>query len=504
MSVATKYYTTGKLLSRPFSLVSISFNCKRTMSTSSKVPAIIYTNPDKEKELIVNENKGRTGIYRWVHIESGKSYIGSSRFFSNTRPYSTLNNNDTNSQTKKSLIPAAIYPEAYINKTIILNDNKNKAGVYRWVNKINGSTYIGSSVNLNLRFRSYYNFSFISSTLAKGKSLIYSAILKYGYSNFQLEILEYCTKENTISREQYYIDLLKPEYNLNSTAGSRLGSIHTEESRLKMSNSAQGRKHTEETKNLISLATKGINNPNFGKTHSKEVRALITLAKLGKSILSESVKAKMSEESGTALRVIDLETNEISVYTSIKKAAEGMGVSQPAVSKRLSKSEDSFVVKKRYQVEKVKDQSVTNDKSINIPRSGRCIPVNYQVSNGKRTMSTSSKPVPVRVYINSDKEKESIVYENKGRTGIYRWVHIESGKCYIGSAKNLSIRFKQYFNFNHISYPKRNMIIYKALLKYGYAGFRLEILEYCSPELLLQREQFYFDMFSPDYNPFFS
>lgn len=38
----------------------------------------------------------------------------------------------------------------------------------------------------------------------------------------------------------------------------------------------------------------------------------------------------------------------------------------------------------------------------------------------KRTMSTSSKPVPVKVYLNPDKEKESIVNENKGRTGIYR------------------------------------------------------------------------------------
>ena len=44
----------------------------------------------------------------------------------------------------------------------------------------------------------------------------------------------------------------------------------------------------------------------------------------------------MSEESGTALRVLDLKTNEISVYTSIKKAADRMGVTQPAVSKRLS------------------------------------------------------------------------------------------------------------------------------------------------------------------------
>lgn len=76
-----------------------------------------------------------------------------------------------------------------------------------------------------------------------------------------------------------------------------------------MSNSAQGRKLTEETKKLLSLANKGMNNPNFGKTHSKEIRALITLAKLGKSFLSESMKAKMSADSGTALKVIDLKTN---------------------------------------------------------------------------------------------------------------------------------------------------------------------------------------------------
>lgn len=62
-----------------------------------------------------------------------------------------------------------------------------------------------------------------------------------------------------------------------------------------MSILAQGRKHTEETKKLISLATKGINNPNFGKRHSEETKALITLARLGKSHISESIKAKMSE-----------------------------------------------------------------------------------------------------------------------------------------------------------------------------------------------------------------
>lgn len=141
---------------------------------------------------------------------------------------------------------------------------------------------------------------------------------------------------------------------------------------------------------------------------------------------------------------------------------------------------------------------VTKHQTIGILLSRPYTPV--VISDGKRTMSSSSKPVPVRVYLYPDKEKELIVNENKGRTGIYRWVHIESEKSYIGSSIKLNVRFKQYFNFNHISYPKRNLIIYKALLKYGYAGFRLEILEYCDPKVLLQREQFYFDMFSPDYN----
>lgn len=256
-----------------------------------------------------------------------------------------------------SVIPIVVYPDAFLNKSIILKVNKNKVGIYRWVNKVNGNTYIGSSVNLGRRLRVYYDFSFLSVRIQKSKSRIYSAILKYGYSNFQLEILEYCTKEKAVSREQYYIDLFKPEYNLNSTAGSRLGSIHSEETKRNMSKSTQGRKLTEQTKNLLSLANKGINNPNFGKKHSAETKALISLARLGKSILSESIKHKMSVDSGTGVRVLDLNTNEISVYTSITRAAEGMGVTQPSLSKRLKETQGSITVKKRFLVEKVNENS---------------------------------------------------------------------------------------------------------------------------------------------------
>lgn len=66
----------------------------RTMSTSSSElePVLIYTNPDEHKGLIAKQNKGKSGVYRWVHKDSGKSYIGSSLYCRAVgRPFSTLN-----------------------------------------------------------------------------------------------------------------------------------------------------------------------------------------------------------------------------------------------------------------------------------------------------------------------------------------------------------------------------------------------------------------------------
>jgi len=56
--------------------------------------------------------------------------------------------------------------------------------------------------------------------------LIHKALLKYGYSNFTLEILEYCSKDKIIDREQYFLDKFKPEYNILQKAGSSLGFKH--------------------------------------------------------------------------------------------------------------------------------------------------------------------------------------------------------------------------------------------------------------------------------------
>ena len=71
----------------------------------------------------------------------------------------------------------------------------------------------------------YYNKKIINKV--GNNSYIYNALLKEGYSGFRLDILEYCDKEKVIEREQYYIDLMKPEYNILRVAGSSLGYKHS-------------------------------------------------------------------------------------------------------------------------------------------------------------------------------------------------------------------------------------------------------------------------------------
>lgn len=118
-----------------------------------------------------------------------------------------------------------------------------------------------------------------------------------------------------------------------------------------------------------------------------------------------------------------------------------------------------------------------------------------------RSMSTSTSYEPVLIYTNPGEHIGLILKQNKGKSGVYRWVHKDSGKSYIGSSIILSDRFRRYFNHSYLSSSKRGAsLICKALLKYGYAGFRLEILEYCPNTIVLVREQFYLDKFNPEYN----
>lgn len=102
-----------------------------------------------------------------------------------------------------------------------------------WTNLITDNIIIGSSINLGQRFKDYFNLSHISNP-KRSNSIIHKALIKYGYSNFQLEILEFCKPDFCLKIEQYYIDLLKPQYNNFKYAGSSIGYKHNQKILEKM------------------------------------------------------------------------------------------------------------------------------------------------------------------------------------------------------------------------------------------------------------------------------
>jgi group I intron endonuclease len=92
---------------------------------------------------------------------------------------------------------------------------------------------VGSSVNLGIRFSQYFN---VNNLTRQNYMAICKSLLKYGYSGFYLEILEYCDSSELLTREKHFMDLLKPEYNI-STEPSHpfLGRNHSDETRAKLS-----------------------------------------------------------------------------------------------------------------------------------------------------------------------------------------------------------------------------------------------------------------------------
>jgi len=84
-------------------------------------------------------------------------------------------------------------------------------------------SYVGSTIDLRKRLGEYFSLKFLKKEIVKNRSLINSSLLKYGYSNFSLDILEYCEPKLLVHREQYYIDTLDPEYNILKRVSLRLG-----------------------------------------------------------------------------------------------------------------------------------------------------------------------------------------------------------------------------------------------------------------------------------------
>ena len=138
-------------------------------------------------------------------------------------------------------------------------------GIYEIKNLVNNKIYIGSSSNINKRKTAH--FSYLRRNNHPNKHL-QNAYNKYGANNFEFNILEICTIDNIIQKEQYYIDNYLPHYNKRIIAESNFGW-----------------KPSEEYIKEFSIKMKGEGNYFYGLKHSDETKEKMRLAKLGKPSL---------------------------------------------------------------------------------------------------------------------------------------------------------------------------------------------------------------------------
>lgn len=174
-------------------------------------------------------------------------------------------------------------------------------GIYKITNP-NGRIYIGQSINIKYRFDTYRRLHKQVSSSPK----LYRSLLKYGYSNHKFEILEECTIEKLNERERYYQDYF------NASSFDNLNYILTKTNTKK----GQSKPLSENHKKQISKIHKG-------KVYSEETRNKIKKAR-AKQIITDEHKRKISENSGSARLVLDVNTGVF--YNSVKELSSLYGI----------------------------------------------------------------------------------------------------------------------------------------------------------------------------------
>ena len=185
-------------------------------------------------------------------------------------------------------------------------------GIYCIENLINGKRYVGQSIDIYSRWKNHIHSL---NGNRSNNTLLQRAWNKYGEDNFKFQILEACAEEDLDEKERAYINLYNScenGYNIedggnehkhlsyatkNKLRNAHMGIKCSPETREKMSksrigplNPMYGKRHTEETKQIISEKNKG----RTGHPQSEYQRNAARDANLGKTV-SDVTKNKISE-----------------------------------------------------------------------------------------------------------------------------------------------------------------------------------------------------------------
>lgn len=264
-----------------------------------------------------------------------------------------------------------------------MKDRYSFSGVYSIINKKNEKMYIGSSYNIYKRVQKHL------SDMEKNKHInhhLMSSFKIYGIENFKVSILCECDKLDLLIFEDYYINkyqsyINKNGYNQTTTSYSPLGYCHTQESKEvmrmkklgrkltqdhvnKIIGSRKGYKHSEETKNKISIKNSGSNNGMYGIKENedhKKIRMLnflnATKWNKGKNkhndekmkLISEKLKGRKVHNS-LKCRLSDTETGEVYESNSLKELSDICKVPLITIS-RIKNNTCGLKMKSRYRLE---------------------------------------------------------------------------------------------------------------------------------------------------------
>jgi len=157
------------------------------------------------------------------------------------------------------------------------------SGIYQIRNTINGKVYIGSTVRpFQKRWQQHRRH------LAAGthhSDHLQSAWLKYGQEAFAFEVVQDCDPLECVPLEQQFIDSTKSAdrqfgYNASPTAGSPLGTKHSDEARARMSASATGKPKSAAAIEKTAAAHRG-------RPKSPSQRAKISQSLTGRTVTEE-------------------------------------------------------------------------------------------------------------------------------------------------------------------------------------------------------------------------
>lgn len=210
-------------------------------------------------------------------------------------------------------------------------------GIYLWINKITNKIYVGSSISLSRRIRSHI--------LESSNKSLRKDISKYGITNFTMSILEFIEfkediqelKKYVLEREQYYLDTLckasdlnkdfyKISYNKNRKADSSLGYKHSEESKNKMS--------IAHTNKILSESHK----QNIRLNHISKQPGFISGTKLnGMSEKQKKVVNNMIENNKKCILQYDNKGYFIKEWSSIAEASKALNIDCGNISNNIAK-----------------------------------------------------------------------------------------------------------------------------------------------------------------------